>query len=150
MKPPHDEFCSQTDRACVVANRASKEVPKQVRGVGDYVSPEENRLNEFRVRFAELLFQWGTQPGLDHKRKLNALKMASRNVRPAVKMLLHRAGDKATARSDVVLCLADMAGQLLDVVADLTQPEAAKTPANLGRARHGSNNYRARVGADSL
>jgi hypothetical protein len=106
---------------------------------GDRVSPEEEWLSEFRIRLVDLLFEWGTKQGLDHKRKLDALRMASRNVRPAVEMLLQEVGDRATARSDVVLCLADVAGEMLDVVADLTRSEAARTRARPVRMRLTSN-----------
>jgi hypothetical protein len=105
----------------------------------DRVSPTEKRLGEFLLAFAELLFRWATEPGPDHKHRLEALRRAFRNVRPALEMLLQRAPNQAFARSDVVLCLADVAGELLDVVADLTRSEAAKTRAKPVRAHHTSN-----------
>jgi hypothetical protein len=117
----------------------SKAGGKKKRESDDHVSPAEKQLSEFRLAFAELPFRWATEPGPDHKHRLEALKKAFPNVRPAVEMLLQRAPDQVLARADVVLCLAEMAGHLLGLVADLTQPEAAKTPAKPARTLHISN-----------
>jgi hypothetical protein len=135
------EFLRSSKRRCVLPKRKriSNAGGKKGRRGGDRVSPTETQLSEFRVEFAELPFRWATEPGPDHKHRLEALKKAFPNVRPAVEMLLQRAPDQVLARADVVLCLAEMAGHLLGLVADLTQPEAAKTPAKPARTLHISN-----------
>jgi hypothetical protein len=140
MRPPHDDFCSQSDRARVVAKSASKEVAKRERGVGDKVSPVEALRDWYRIKFAELLLQLLRDRRLDRKDKLDILRAVFKNVPPVLVELCDRASDKALARSGVAFFLAEVTGQLGVTLADVMRLERAVTArANSVRARRASH-----------
>ena len=109
----------------------SKASGKRGHGGRYRVSTEEAASDRLRIKIAEALFDLAWEPALDHKGKLYALKMALRNLRPALDELRRRATDQALATSDVVFCLLDMIMQLLATLAYLLGPEPeAPTPAS--------------------
>jgi hypothetical protein len=106
-----------------VAKSKGPKVPRRKRGVGDDVPPVVARTSRHRTKIAGALFGLAWERRLGHKDKLYALKMACRNVRPALDQVCHRAPDPALARSDAAVCLAEIIGELGVTLAHLTRIE---------------------------